>query len=75
MLSDHHEIREKIDPERYSKKMEKHIITEIELEDEVILKLALQAHEQDITLNQHINNVLRVKLEKVQQENPQLLNE
>lgn len=55
--------------------MEKHTITEIELEDEIILKLAMQAHEQDITLNQHINNVLRVKLEKVQQENPQLLNE
>lgn len=75
MLSDHHEIRKKIDPERYGIRMEKHTITEIELEDEIILKLAMQAHEQDITLNQHINNVLRVKLEKVQQENPQLLNE
>jgi len=30
----------------------------LDLPDEAILTLALQAHEQDITLNQHIVNIL-----------------
>lgn len=31
---------------------------EIELSDDIILALALEAHKLDITLNQHVNNVL-----------------
>ena len=31
----------------------------IDLDDDVILKLALQAHERNITLNQHINDILK----------------
>lgn len=32
---------------------------ELELPDDLILKLALEAHEKDITLNQHIINILK----------------
>lgn len=36
---------------------------ELELNDDELLLLALQAHELDITLNQHINNILRQVIE------------
>ena len=38
---------------------EKTASIEIELEDAQLLKLALDAHEKDITLNQHMNEVLQ----------------
>ena len=38
---------------------EKTVSIEIELEDAQLLKLALDAHEKDITLNQHMNEVLQ----------------
>ena len=37
---------------------------EVDLPDDVLLTLALQAHERDITLNQHINNILRTMLKE-----------
>lgn len=37
---------------------------EIDLPDHVVLKLALEAHEKDITLNQHINNILKDFIDK-----------
>ena len=38
---------------------EKTASIDIELEDAQLLKLALDAHEKDITLNQHMNEVLQ----------------
>jgi len=37
---------------------------ELDLDDSVILKLAIQAHKEDITLNHHINNIIRDQLPK-----------
>ena len=39
-------------------------IVEIELPDELFIKLALEAHEADRTLNEHINKVLIELLSK-----------
>lgn len=48
----------------------KYVEVPIELPDDVMLQLAMLAHEQNITLNQYINNVLRewMEREKVEQE-------
>jgi len=32
---------------------------ELELDDEVILYLALKAHEKDVTLNQYLNEIIK----------------
>lgn len=45
---------------------------DIDLDDSLILQLALQAHTQNVTLNQHINNILRDSLAE-DQESAQLL--
>lgn len=37
---------------------------EVDLPEDVLFTLMLQAHEQDITLNQHVNNILREQLER-----------
>jgi len=37
---------------------------ELELDDNIILKLAMEAHEKNITLNQHINNILKEFIEQ-----------
>lgn len=39
-------------------------VVEVNLPDDVLFTLMLQAHEQDITLNQHVNNILRQELER-----------
>lgn len=39
----------------------------IDLSNEMILKLALEAHELDITLNQHIRNILKYAEEDVKE--------
>jgi len=41
---------------------------EIDLPDEVLFKLMTMAHEQDITLNQLVNNILRDEMNKLDQE-------
>ena len=43
---------------------EKTASVEIELEDEQFVKLALDANEKDITLNQHMNDVLQQHIDK-----------
>ena len=43
---------------------EKTASIEIELEDAQLLKLALDAHEKDITLNQHMNEILRLSIDQ-----------
>ena len=53
---------------------------ELDLSDDVFMKLAMQAHERDVTLNTHINDVIKDKLKdtEYQFENgdkPQLLTE
>ena len=53
---------------------------ELDISDDVFLKLALQAHERNVTLNTHINDVIKDKLKdtEYQFENgtkPQLLTE
>jgi len=37
---------------------------QVEITDEEFLKLAMEAHEKDITLNQHINNILKEFIDK-----------
>ena len=39
---------------------------QIDLDNDVLFKLMLMAHEQDITLNQLIENVLREELTKIE---------
>ena len=41
---------------------------ELDLEDDLLLQLCLMAHEQDITLNEFINNVLKEYIEKLEGE-------
>ena len=52
----------------------------LDISDDVFMKLAMQAHERDVTLNTHINDVIKDKLKdtEYQFENgdkPQLLTE
>lgn len=37
---------------------------EIDIPDNILLILAMEAHKQDITLNQYINNILRKYMEE-----------
>lgn len=39
------------------------VSVEIELEDDLLFKLMFMAHEQDITLNQLVENILRAFIE------------
>lgn len=39
------------------------VSVEIQLEDDLLFKLMLMAHEQDITLNQLVENILRAFIE------------
>ena len=39
---------------------------EVDLEDSLLLQLALQAHKKDITLNQHINNIIRTQMPELE---------
>ena len=45
-------------------KGENMVDVEIEIEDDLLLKLMLEAHKQDITLNQLVENILRKELYK-----------
>ena len=47
----------------------------LDLDDSVILQLAMQAHRENITLNQHINNIIREQLPEIEQGEAQLLTE
>ena len=67
-------------PEETEKKMNKTIEIEFDLPDKDILKLALLAHEKDVTLNVFINDVLRQGIKDGEYRfehdtRPQLLNE
>ena len=44
--------------------MDERVEVELELSEDVILKLAMQAHEEDITLNQYINKILKLQIER-----------
>tara|TARA_B000000565_G_scaffold230516_1_gene188848 strand:+ start:214 stop:426 length:213 start_codon:yes stop_codon:yes gene_type:complete len=48
---------------------------DLDLDDSVILQLAMQAHRENITLNQHINNIIREQLPEVEKGEAQLLTE
>ena len=48
---------------------------DLDLDDSVILQLAMQAHSENITLNQHINNIIREQLPQVEKGEAQLLTE
>ena len=54
-----------------------HKTVEVDLRDDQILQLALQAHEKGITLNDHINKIIADSVEKIddQPEKVQLLTE
>ena len=45
--------------------MSKRETIEIEIEEELLYQLMLRAHEQDITLNQLIENILREYLDQL----------
>ena len=40
----------------------------IDLDRDTLFELMLSAHEKDITLNQHVENILRIAIEKHQQD-------
>tara|TARA_B100002019_G_C21120947_1_gene523274 strand:+ start:533 stop:745 length:213 start_codon:yes stop_codon:yes gene_type:complete len=48
---------------------------DLDLDDSVILQLAMQAHRENITLNQHINNIIREQLPEIEKGEAQLLTE
>ena len=48
---------------------------DLDPDDSVILQLAMQAHRENITLNQHINNIIREQLPEVEKGEAQLLTE
>ena len=61
MLSDHHKIREN-NPEKYEdtyKRTPDMKEVEVELEEPVLFKLMLMAHENDITLNDLVGKALK----------------
>ena len=67
-------------PEETEQKMNKTIEVEFDLSDKDVLKLALLAHEKDVTLNVFINDVLRKGIKDGEYRfehdtRPQLLNE
>ena len=43
--------------------MDKPLEVEIEVSDEILLKLSLDAHNRNVTLNSHINDILKTHLE------------
>lgn len=55
--------------ERRDPTKSKEALTELDLPDEILLKLALEAHAQDITLNKYINNIMRRYIEEAKIEN------
>ena len=64
MLSDHHEIRAKEEPERYGK-VEKLVTVDLEIESDLLLKLFTAAHEIDITFNEFCNRVIKKQLDSI----------
>ena len=67
-------------PEETEKKMNKTIEIEFDLPDKDVLKLALLAHEKNVTLNAIINDVLKQGIKRGEYRfehdtRPQLLNE
>ena len=67
-------------PEETEKKMNKTIEIEFDLPDKDILKLALLAHEKDVTLNVFISDVLKQGIKDGEHrfehdKRPELLNE
>lgn len=65
MLSDHHEIRAKEEPERYGKSKEKLVPLELELDSDLLLKLFTAAHEMDITFNEFCNRIIKQQLDNI----------
>ena len=47
-----------------------HETIDVDLRDDQILQLALDAHKNDITLNQHINNIIKDFLDKDEEMQP-----
>ena len=41
-------------------------IVSVDIPDDELLELALQAHELDITLNQHVNNILEKRIREAE---------
>lgn len=44
--------------------MTEYVDVELELDNDVIVQLALEAHRRDVTLNQLLNDILREMVEK-----------
>jgi len=45
-------------------------IIKLDISNNILLKLSLQAHELDITLNQHILNLLNMAMDRIEKEDP-----
>ena len=50
--------------EKYESNEEPNEVVYIDLDNEILLSLALQAHELDITLNDYINQILKKYIEE-----------
>ena len=70
---------EKLKQEEYNKDYVGYVAVDLELPDDIILKLSLQAHDRDITLNKMINIALKDSLKhlehRFEHDNKQLLKE
>lgn len=45
-------------------KKSKFVMVDLELDDDILLKLCLEAHKRDLTLNQFCNLILRLFMDK-----------
>lgn len=65
MLHTIYKVRQGTMPPRPQKESEEDGIVDVDLPEDVLLKLAMDAHKQNITLNEHVINILRVEIERV----------
>ena len=66
MLHTIYKVRQGTMPPRPKKESEEDGIVDVDLPDDVLLKLAMDAHKQNITLNEHVVNLMRAEIERVE---------
>ena len=68
MLSTIYKVIQGIMPPRPKKDSEEDVIVDVDIPDDVLLKLAMDAHKLNITLNEYVVNLLRAEIEKYEEE-------
>ena len=68
MLSTIYKVRQGTMPPRPKKDSEEDVIVDVDIPDDVLLKLAMDAHKLNITLNEYVVNLLRAEIEKYEEE-------